>query len=149
MDGLVDLDDGQFLHSGEELVLSVEPAVVSSVKDSLVELLITGSSELEDFVFWSGGGLSDVTSPLYQLELPGRFRHVQGKFGPGQSLQLGGGRASSSSRGRLDWSWMSVLSVVLHDLEHQIPLGSVGWSLVGTARDLALKRSRGRHDVDH
>ena len=36
----------------------------------------------------------------------------------------------------MDWSWMSVLSVVLHDLEHQIPLGSVGWSLVGTARDL-------------
>ena len=97
MDRLVNLHDSQLLHPGEELVLSVESVVVPTVVDSLTEFLVTGSSQLLEFLVWSEGGLADVTSPLNHFKLPGGLTHVQGKDRPGKSLNFDG--RSSGCRG--------------------------------------------------
>ena len=139
----MDLDDGQLLHACEEFILGVQPTVVATVEDSLAELLITGSSQLQEFVVRSGGSLADVTPPLNHFKLPEGLSHVEGEDWPGQSLQLCGGSCPGCCRAR-----MGELDMLFHQFEHHLPCWSVWWSLVVTSWGLALQGSRRRHDVD-
>ena len=132
----MNLHDSQLLHPGEELVLGVESVVAPTVVDLLTEFLVTGSSQLFEFLVWSEGGLVDVTSPLNHFKLPGGLTHVQGKNRPGKSLNFDG--RSSRCRG----SWLvNVLSVHFQDLNHVVPSWSVDWSGVVTTRNLTVERS--------